>query len=240
MKRRYTPFIVIFTTLMLTIGILVVEVAKANPINTRPGYNIITIQSPQDNRYNINPISLNFTVRSNLFLYFSQFFYTIDGDIPQNVSQRKIIDQKMINDTVNPSPYLDYGPYYFPYTEYILEGNTALPYLAEGWHNLTVSEYSSGVLQYIAQGWKNLTVYEHGSATVSFYVTANSALLNYTPKPTPTMSFAPSISPTPITSQSTSSDYWLNPTFITGISGVIAIVAVASVSLLYFRRKGKP
>jgi hypothetical protein len=51
----------------------------------------------------------------------------------------------------------------------------------------------------------------------------------------------PSIAPSPTSSQSIDSGDWSNPTSLTAIVIVIAIVAFASVSLVYFRRrKGKP
>jgi hypothetical protein len=69
MKRRYTLFTVIFTTLMLTVGMQVVEVAKANPVAlswlpTTPDKNQpeIAIQSPDQNQYYSSFFSLNFTI----------------------------------------------------------------------------------------------------------------------------------------------------------------------------------
>jgi hypothetical protein len=51
--------------------------------------------------------------------------------------------------------------------------------------------------------------------------------------PHPTMTQTPSIIPT----ATLSSDYWQNSTFFAALAVVIAIVAVASVSLVYFRRR---
>jgi hypothetical protein len=56
---------------------------------------------------------------------------------------------------------------------------------------------------------------------------------------TPTLT--PSMAPSPSSSQSIDSGNWSNPTSLIAIGTMIAIVAVVSLSLVYFkRRKGKP
>jgi hypothetical protein len=57
--------------------------------------------------------------------------------------------------------------------------------------------------------------------------------------PTPNNSPTPSIVPSSTSIQTLASNYWLNPTSLTAIASVIALVAVALVSLVYFRRRGK-
>jgi hypothetical protein len=206
MKKIIALFTVIFT-ISLLIGLQVVEVVDANPFNLKPVYDTISIQLPQNDSINTNPISLNFSVKRSDYTTACVYHYRIDGNASQRVNQITIITQTEIKNDAN----------YHPYTDYTLEGNTVLPYLAEGWHNLTV--------------------YELGSATVSFYVNANSTSTS----PTPNISTIPSLSTNPASSQSIISDLLSNQTNLLLIAIVIAIVAVALISLVYFRRrKGKP
>jgi hypothetical protein len=208
MKKAHLVAISISALLIsLVAGVQAVEVAKANPINQKPIYEIISIQLPQNNSYNINPISLNFTAKTNLFSSACPYYYRIDEEAPKRIDQIKIALQTEITNDTNPSAFPEYGPNYFPYTEYILEGNAVLPYLTEGWHNLKV--------------------YELGSAIVSFYV-------NTTPTPSP--SPKPTITPSMTPSSSPTQQPTLEPT-PTPIDGSylgwipFAIVAVAAVSI---------
>ena len=87
-----------------------------------------------------------------------------------------------------------------------------------------------------------------GYSQVYFTVSDNSTQTNHsnqttsvepTSIPNPTDSPKPTISPT--SNQSIASDYWRNSAAITAIVIGIVIVAIASISLVYFRRrKGKP
>jgi hypothetical protein len=219
MPKKLLATIILTAILVLVINVQVVEVANANPFNLKPVYEIITIQSPQNGSIYSNPISLNFSVKRSDYTTACVYHYRIDGNASQRVSQITIITQKEIANDINPSPPKGFGPYYFPYTEYILKGNIVLPYLAEGWHNITV-----------------------GSATVRFYVNASSTPPNPTPNITPVPSLLPSVSP------SNSPTINPNRAFHEKLVAIqqsytLAVISVAAVIglgvLLYFnRRKG--
>jgi hypothetical protein len=113
MKRRITLFTVIFTTIILTIGILVIEVVKANPIAlswlpTTPDKNQpeITIQSPEQNQYYSSFFSLNFTITKPESWFGNETFigstkpasYYCNGRI---TSVEYLIDGKPINIPIN-------------------------------------------------------------------------------------------------------------------------------------------
>jgi hypothetical protein len=116
-------------------GTQLVNFAGANPDPYKLGYKKerhcnITIQSPQDMTYNAEAVFLNFTVKkvdvSNTYSY----FYLLDGQDLQSgikVEEIQLVGQETIT---NDTPW--------PYTVDTLRGQTVLPKLSEGPHNLTV------------------------------------------------------------------------------------------------------
>ena len=149
-------FIAILTFLLLvtsTLSAIQDQVVNANPMNLKPFYEIITVQSPQNNSHCTNPVSLNFTVIRNAHPLAGSFYYTINGSSPQKInytSQLEIVSQREIKDDFNPSPPYDLDPYTFHTLNILLKCNLVLSQLDEGWYNLTV--------------------YRHNSASVCFYI----------------------------------------------------------------------
>jgi hypothetical protein len=116
----------------------------------------------------------------------------------------------------------------------IPEFNTTFtsPSLLLGNHHLTVS--AEGV---VWAGGRDIFFIDSSSTT--FFTVDTQPTIQ--PSLKPNISSTPSISPTPTSSQSIAFDNWLNPTFLNLLAIVIGIVAIASISLVYFkRRKGKP
>ncbi len=237
MKRIFASLVLCLVLLLCTLVGIQDTFTRANPINMKPAYIVIDIQSPVSSRYSQNPIFLDFTVRStNSFNL--PIAYMIDENFPQNVTQRRCISLREIRDDVN--PYSPTGEYYDPYVEYVIGGNATLPQLAQGWHNVTVAVYDHGASEYLANGWKNVTIYEYSSATVSFYVTADSTLLSYTPNPTQTPTPAPStVPPTPIPRKITDFTMWINQPIISAIICIIIILAIASIPIIHLKLQSK-
>jgi hypothetical protein len=142
-KKKIVVTLALTLLLSVVVGSHVLEVADANPMNMKPYYEVLTIQSPQNNSQHSNPVSLNFTLRRNAYTIARSYYYTIDSNMPQKISL-EIVQQKEIKNDTNPSPpFPEWGPYYFPYTEYTLEGSITLQNLVAGWHNLTVNGLES-------------------------------------------------------------------------------------------------
>ncbi len=224
-KKLLATTIILSVILTLGVSLQVVEVTEANPFNLKPVYDIISIQSPQNNGSYTNPISLNFTVKRSGYTTACVYYYTLDGKPHTRISNIEILQQKEIKNDINPSPPEGFGPYYFPYTDYTLEGNTVLPYLAEGWHNLTV--------------------YELGSATVSFYVNANSESSNLTLNISPVPSLSPTITPSYSSTLEPSKKAFQEKLIAiqqSYILGVIIVVVLIGLGVLFYykRRRGKP
>ncbi len=95
-----------------------------------------------------------------------------------------------------------------------IHGSVTLPPLGEGNHNITVLAQAS-----YSQGSKML--YTNSSNSVTFAVNTPSS-----PTPSPT-------------SNQTLFSEMLNPTYLIAIAFVIVIVAVASISLIYFKKRGQ-
>lgn len=210
MKRGYALFTAIFVVSIL-IGIQAVEVADANPMNMKPYYEIFSIQSPQNNNHYTNPVTLKITLIRNAVTIARSYYYTIDLGTPQKISQLEIVkQQKITSDNYN------------PYTEVTLEASIVLPYLDEGWHNITV-----------------------GSATVRLYVNASLMPSSPTPNTSTVPSLSPSTSPSnspTIESSQKAFQEKLTATQQSYTLGILSIAVVIGFSVLFYfkRRKGKP
>ncbi len=136
-------------------------------------------------------------------------------------------------------PKLDYTTYHPSGTSYNMDvyfdRNEKLNNLTNGIH--TVRAYS---LDYLGNKMTSdiavFTVQKNGKTGIFL-----SGFPNGYPQPTTitpitppqTMTQTPSIIPT----TTSSSDYWLNSKFLTGMTLMVTLVAVASISLVYFRRR---
>ena len=220
MKKRYAVFVVIFTTLMLTIGILVVEVAKANPIAlswlpTTPDRNQpeIAIQSPKQNQYYSSFFSLNFTITKPESWFGNETFigsakpasYYCNGRI---TSVEYLIDGKPISIPINDDNVLK--SYDVPLKNLLVFcENVTLPV---GKHLLSVN--ASAVSYYMPSD--NWNPDSHGGVVASenSEIAFNSEEVTF---------------------------YVDSPVHIWQIMAVSLTAIVALVSLVYFRRrKGKP
>jgi len=209
MKRGYALFTAIFAVSIL-IGIKAVEVADANPMNMKPYYEIFSIQSPHNNNHYTNPVTLKITLIRNAVTIARSYYYIIDLGTSQKISQLEIVkQQKITSDNYN------------PYTEVTLEASIVLPYLDEGWHNITV-----------------------GSATVRFYVNASLMPSSSTPNTSTVPSLSPSISPSNSPTIESSQKAFQEKLIAIQQSytiGILSIAVVIGFSVLFYfkRRKGK-
>jgi hypothetical protein len=219
MKKRFALVAVIFAVSML-IGIQAVEVVDANPINlgeVSPDANTsppnITIVSPENRSYNNSSICLNITVSEG---------------------KSKSASFTMINNVYYKADWKTDEVSIFSYDEYTMIPNihnysTALNLtdIPQGTHSIIIyaveigTYKGSGLLQYYT-----FTVKNFASTTFTIDTLAN---------PTPT---ANQSTPT----NNTGLPFELNPPIIYIILAiVIAILVVASISLVYFRRRrGSP
>ena len=219
-KTVIAAALILAILLSLVVGLQVVDVANANPMGMKPGYIIVTIQSPKNHSCYSNPVTVNFTAELRVS-YVSQTSpvnpnipYKIDGGKEKSISEIEVIDYKEIRDEINPSsPIADY-PYYLPYADYSLKGSVILPYLDEGWHNLTV-----------------------GYTTIEIYVEVSSD----TPNNTPTPSTSPSKTPTQWSTVNPSKEAFQEKLIAKRQSytiGILSIAVVISLGVLfYFKRR---
>ncbi len=229
----------VVSTTILFISFLImfqlIELTIANPVGMygqKPKYAIVTIDSPAYST------QLSFTIKTNYYwatgsnLTDSHCFVVLDSKSFE-VNNLDLVSNTTISD--------DYA--YDPYIQYILKGTTELsnlPNLPSGTHIVEVNYgyYNSGFVnrRYIDE------YISLGSATSQIILTQN-----ITQKPTvPSPTLVPnSLDPTPTPSQSMPTintgatlPVVLNPplVYIT-LAIVIAIVAVASISLVYFKRR---
>ncbi len=140
-----------------------------------PDYCVITIESPQNETYNLNEIALNFTVERNYrygFSYVLDDQESVDLD-PATVSSRPVNEVGGLN-----------------YTIYTEKGSAVLANLTDGMHNLTVRGY-------VVYDWNPLKVVN--SSAVVFMVntklnpTASKSQTSSLP-PKPNLSKTPNVS----------------------------------------------
>jgi hypothetical protein len=211
----------------------------------------ITIQSPINGVINDLPLLVNFSAQSSPVFYLSgaqtdsytgDFFYVLDGQ-SMSYGGTKIADTQMTVTSQNKHQF---------------SGQTYILNLIEGPHNITVYwGASSNNRIYYDESWSTNTQFyvinENPSPTPKTTLTPNSPIPSPSPSPTskPNLTQSPvptSQTPTPfptLTSITTptqvSSNYLLDQILLTAIAIVIIILAIVSISLVYFRRrKGKP
>ena len=116
------------STLLLStyVGTKLILSTTANPINSPGIYCKISIQSPANKTYNVNAITLNFTVLTNQ--YNKGFFYFLDEQATVEVEQIQFVGEETISDH-------DSWP---AYAGYAFQGEAVLSNLPDGSHNLTV------------------------------------------------------------------------------------------------------
>ena len=116
------------STLLLStyVGTKLILSTTANPINSPGIYCKISIQSPANKTYNVNAITLNFTVLTNQ--YNKGFFYFLDEQATVEVEQIQFVGEETISDH-------DSWP---AYAGYAFQGEAVLSNLPDGLHNLTV------------------------------------------------------------------------------------------------------
>ncbi len=236
-KKILATTIILATILASTVSTLCVEVVDANPVGMfgqKPKYAIVTIDSPAYST------QLSFTIKTNYYwatgsnLTDSHCFIVLDSKSFE-VNALSIVSNTTISD--------DYA--YDPYVQYILRGTAELlnlPSLSSGTY---IVEVNYG---YYNSAWFNRRYTEEyislGTATSQIILTRD-----ITQEPTsPSPAVPNSLDPTPTPSQSMPTikagptlPVELNPPIVYIILAVvIVIVAFASISLVYFRRrKGK-
>jgi hypothetical protein len=235
MRRRYAVLALVFSVSLLIV-IQAVEVVDANPIPWAFNPQMtVSIQSPQNGTINSLPVLVNFTSRGdNQFsvsddpseTYVRSFFYILDNQDMATMGTRF--------EGTNTTTIYENGRkegYYF-------NGQVSLTNLADGLHNITVY-YGYGPINKganVGGTSKERIIYNPTwQATAQFYVDSKlDSNLTPTPSPTPSQSI-----PTINTGAILSVESNLSIVYII-LAIAIAIVAVASISLVYFkRRKGK-
>jgi hypothetical protein len=230
MKRRYAVFAVVLAVSIL-IGIQAVEVVDANPFFGMKGIDpvpgtippTITMITPLNNTaYSSDEITISFHVTkpqlAGSWSTITYICYSLDNT--EDVNDEYV---KVYSNYINGEGTVGVPEFNTTFT---------IPSLSAGNHVLKV-KVSGAVMpntQYVGGQWQSPNI-NHGI----FSMNSNSTTF-FTISTTPT----PSLSPTPTKSQSTASNYLIEQTFLFTIASVIVIVAVASISLVYFkRRRGK-
>jgi len=124
MKKGAVPLTLIVALLITAgAGTELVNFGMANPIPEL--YTKLTIESPQNTTYNVNTVTLNFSVESLSFFQWRHFSYSLDGKELKRIANLTVDSEEFI--PVNPGIYSEN-----------ITGNCVLPDLSEGLHNLTV------------------------------------------------------------------------------------------------------
>jgi len=123
-NKKLTVLVLILALLVLTVaGTQFVNLGRADPIPAL--YTKLTIENPQNTTYNVNTVTLNFSVESLSFYQWRHFSYSLDG------KELKLID----NLTVDSEEFIPINPGIY---RELLRGNCVLSNLSEGLHNVTV------------------------------------------------------------------------------------------------------
>ncbi len=241
-------------TFVLSLSILVwlqtVEVAKANPMyNVKPAYESFIIRSPENGSANEGSILVKFTVKTNAPSdMHNNYCFKIDDAKPVLVANISVVEGTLVSNDVNPNSISDEGiynpnpPYYIPYVDYVLEGNSSLPSLSEGWHNVTVNRGTA------------ISDPKIQSTTVRFFAKAiQTPSPSRTPSTTPMPSLTESASPLPSSTQRSTMEPSLtaNPTgpmhnskllpyslIIAFAVAAVAAVFAAGFLICFTKRKG--
>jgi hypothetical protein len=224
MKRKYAVFAVIFAVEML-IGIQAVEVVDANPIvwPTTPNQEkpTLAIKTPQNNEVlnTTDNLYLNFTV-NNPQSWYKVHFSMMTYEIGLTKSADVYIDGNLSNHFID---HHDYTNPAYDFTNFSVNLNQTSP----GSHSANVTVYAYTI--YLGPPIDKTHVLRENTTDGPLYEfpIVVSDTVNFTmEQPTPTQ-----------TSNASGSDYLLNQTNLILIAFVIVIVAVASISLVYFKRR---
>ena len=243
-KKLLATTIILATILTLVLVIQVVEVADADPffifhpVDPIPGTipPCVTIVSPQNNQtYYSDRIGISFNVSKPQLGNFStaiiEVKYTLDKDTTKafsiwrggSASNSWAVPEF---DTIFTSPSLSIG-------------NHQLTVVVEGVvypGNMSIFFTYGASTVYFTMGEQTI----HLSPIPSQISTPNPTQLPETTS-TPDNPSTTSLLPSSTSNQPIASNYLLNHTFLATIVGVLVIMAVASISLVYFRRRnGKP
>jgi hypothetical protein len=102
------------------VGTQFVGLGKANPLpNINPK---ITIENPQNATYNVNTVTINFTIESNWDVY--PCFYSLDGQKKEPIENMSVISEELLYTS-------------FPVSRTVLNGSCVLSHLSDGSHNVT-------------------------------------------------------------------------------------------------------
>lgn len=124
MKRKTLALTVILAFLVSAVaGTQFVKLGKADPIPAL--YTELTIENPQNTTYNVNTITLNFSVESLSFFQWRHFSYSLDGKELKLIANLTVASEEFI--PINPGIYSE-----------LIRGNCVLSNLSEGLHNVTV------------------------------------------------------------------------------------------------------
>ena len=143
--------------LLLVWGTLSIQQGFANPVYEKPGYDIVTFYSPQNQSFISAPnviylnggiayfpwsINLHFTDETDYNFHYLSFCYTIDGNgfnaaRGDWMTLDKLIKQLLEQVDISNDTSAGNGP--FPtYTDYTYDCSATLPPLSDGMHNVTV------------------------------------------------------------------------------------------------------
>jgi hypothetical protein len=247
-KSFIVATIILSILFSLISGILFANFATANPmIGTKPIYAKVSIESPRN--YTEDNSQLSFTIKTNRFVqsisnYSASHCFIILDSRSTEFKELHIFDQTTISN--------DDG--YNPYTELTLLGNTSLSNLS----NLEIGNHVVEVEYGFYYAWPN-------SSYQIDYIVLSSAFAQFTlnseisseyaspiPTQTPSQELSPSPSPSPSSypeqpflvptqsdSPASSKDvvYAVDPALVIG--SIIVILAVATVALVYFKKRNK-
>jgi hypothetical protein len=224
--KRYALFVVVFVV-SIVIGIQTVEIADANPFGFAKQINapsdakppIVSINIPQNNTNYSGTFNISFSVK--VPQYYSKsvivdIYYTIDNETATIPHQYWTVMQ---------------GPGISQYNTSII-----VPALPAGNHSLKIRAQGG------SYDFNNFFLID-GYSQVYFTISENNGQTNHSnqtnnPTATPTQTFYPSPSEASFPTVSPTVTYFLaNSMFLTSIVAVIVIVTVASISLVYFKRR---
>jgi hypothetical protein len=230
MKRKYAWFAVVFAVSIL-IGIQAVEVVNANPFvwPTTPNQEkpTLTIKTPQNNAVlntTDNPY-LNFTV-NNPQSWYKEHFSGLIIELGLTTLADVYIDGNLSNHFVD---HHDYTNPAYDFTNFSVNLNQTSP----GSHSANVTVYAYTL--YLGPPIDKTHVLRENTTDGPLYefpiVVSDTVNFTINKQNEPSPSIMPSLFTEPLS----------NSMGLLAIASVIVIIAVASISLVFFkRRKGKP
>ena len=133
---------------------------------------VMTIETPKNITYTVSPVTLNFTVETNLAL---RYFYSLDGQKREPIDNITTISEELLTDW--PILWID-GTRWYRKT---LIGTCLLQHLSEGEHSLTVYQ----IYPLSPQAPQEGNVIHSANIQFSVNKTANISELPFSPSPTP-------------------------------------------------------